>query len=836
MPHKCQTPLIKSVAPSGQPEIPARSGEREFRTTHWSVVLLARRDDTVRAAPALAELCRVYWYPLYAYVRRLGRGAEDAQDLTQEFFARLIEKQWLDNVDRERGKFRSFLLTAFNAAETGRESGHGWRRERISEVVGHKVNAGRSYYGLSWRADGKFLFGAGDYPENFIISTANFPAGFFHHVAGTYDGTAFRLYVDGNLEGQLLSSATLDYSGPYPWTIGSNPSVVGSIGYPRTWNGVIDELKIWDRALSDAELQANAAVIPDTITGLVYRDLDANCAQSGLGEIGVGGRFVKLTDGLGVIRYAMTRVGGTYAVKAPAGSYTVTLVHDADTVETCNAGAGVTHNVTVSGGSAATGLNFGVARKCQATVSCVSRISWPCPQDPPVPCTHGNDRHFRNLCPCEPFQYAVTVRNTGTDPLEAGAVIRLHLAQEVMFCGFPAQISDHAAFDVVGSLTANGQGIPNPYPDCEVDCSPNTGQIVRWRLNNALAPGDSCTFFVNVQVANVPLGTIPCAIPSLRAFCKPGHIPLNVTGPAWCDKVLCSYDPNDLTVAPAGCGPGGNVPPDTTLTYRVQFQNLGSDAARRVIVRNPLDPALDPDTLEILSTSHPVTDFKILPGQAMVWTFDFIDLPAAITDEARSHGEIRYRIKPKTSAGTGTAIRNNADIYFDLNAPIRTVTTLNTLSTDPAPVAIFNVTPHSGSAGFAHDFTYTGGTAGATFAWDFGPDATPRTSTLANPAGVVFNNAGPHLVTLRTSLGDCESEPAVRIVTVGRPLLAIDAAPGGPLLSWEGDGYRVQETDSLSPPIVWRPVSATPVGLSGFYSVQLTEPGSTRFYRLEQAQ
>ena len=76
-------------------------------------MLLARRDDTVRAGPALAELCRVYWYPLYAYVRRLGRSAEDAQDLTQEFFARLIEKQWLDNVDRERGKFRSFLLTAF---------------------------------------------------------------------------------------------------------------------------------------------------------------------------------------------------------------------------------------------------------------------------------------------------------------------------------------------------------------------------------------------------------------------------------------------------------------------------------------------------------------------------------------------------------------------------------------------------------------------------------------------------------------------------------------------------------------------------------------------------
>ncbi|MBP8154592.1 MAG: sigma-70 family RNA polymerase sigma factor, partial [Nitrospira sp.] len=91
----------------------AAAGPREFCTTHWSLVLLARRDDTVHAEPALAELCRMYWYPLYAYVRRLGRSAEDAQDLTQEFFSRLIEKRWLDRADRDRGKFRTFLLTVF---------------------------------------------------------------------------------------------------------------------------------------------------------------------------------------------------------------------------------------------------------------------------------------------------------------------------------------------------------------------------------------------------------------------------------------------------------------------------------------------------------------------------------------------------------------------------------------------------------------------------------------------------------------------------------------------------------------------------------------------------
>jgi len=84
---------------------------RDFRTTHWSVVLCAR-DDRSGARAALERLCRTYWPPLYAYVRRSGMNLHDAQDLTQEFFARLLEKDWLEGVDRERGRFRSWLLAA----------------------------------------------------------------------------------------------------------------------------------------------------------------------------------------------------------------------------------------------------------------------------------------------------------------------------------------------------------------------------------------------------------------------------------------------------------------------------------------------------------------------------------------------------------------------------------------------------------------------------------------------------------------------------------------------------------------------------------------------------
>lgn len=83
-----------------------------FVTTHWSVVLAAQDKSSPDSAAALERLCRYYWYPLYAYVRGTGRSPHDAQDLTQEFFARLLAQDWLRVVLPERGRFRTFLLVA----------------------------------------------------------------------------------------------------------------------------------------------------------------------------------------------------------------------------------------------------------------------------------------------------------------------------------------------------------------------------------------------------------------------------------------------------------------------------------------------------------------------------------------------------------------------------------------------------------------------------------------------------------------------------------------------------------------------------------------------------
>ena len=92
----------------------APSSPGAFATTHWSVVLAAGKDESAPARSALETLCRAYWYPIYVFVRRKGYGPDDAQDLTQEFFAQLISKHHLRLADRNKGKFRTFLLAGLD--------------------------------------------------------------------------------------------------------------------------------------------------------------------------------------------------------------------------------------------------------------------------------------------------------------------------------------------------------------------------------------------------------------------------------------------------------------------------------------------------------------------------------------------------------------------------------------------------------------------------------------------------------------------------------------------------------------------------------------------------
>ena len=92
---------------------PENSDAKGFLATHWTVIMAAARgSDTSRAAAALTQMCRTYWYPLYAYLRRRGHDSHGAEDLTQAFFASLLARDFLANIDPRKGKFRSFLLAS----------------------------------------------------------------------------------------------------------------------------------------------------------------------------------------------------------------------------------------------------------------------------------------------------------------------------------------------------------------------------------------------------------------------------------------------------------------------------------------------------------------------------------------------------------------------------------------------------------------------------------------------------------------------------------------------------------------------------------------------------
>ena len=94
--------------------ITSSAGPQVFPPMRWSLVLAAREGVGGESAAALETICQTYWYPLYAFARRSGQSPPDAQDITQGFFQLFLEKQWVKDVDREKGRLRSFLITALN--------------------------------------------------------------------------------------------------------------------------------------------------------------------------------------------------------------------------------------------------------------------------------------------------------------------------------------------------------------------------------------------------------------------------------------------------------------------------------------------------------------------------------------------------------------------------------------------------------------------------------------------------------------------------------------------------------------------------------------------------
>ena len=125
-----------------------------FATTHWSVVVAAGKSVSSESQRALAQLCEAYWYPIYAYARRGGLTVDDAQDMTQQFFADLLERCTVKAANRERGRFRSFLLTSFKYfLSKERERARARKRGGDRKLLSLDLESGEDRYGMEPKHD-----------------------------------------------------------------------------------------------------------------------------------------------------------------------------------------------------------------------------------------------------------------------------------------------------------------------------------------------------------------------------------------------------------------------------------------------------------------------------------------------------------------------------------------------------------------------------------------------------------------------------------------------------------------------------------------------------------
>jgi RNA polymerase sigma factor (sigma-70 family) len=149
MPQRANRRDSKDEEKGGAGRAAASRPPRRFATTRWSVVVAAGRTPSPDTRQALAALCEAYWYPLYAFVRRKGHSVDDAQDLTQAFFAELLEKDRLRAADRERGRFRTFLLASLEhfLANQWRRAGAA-KRGRGRPTISLDLERGESQYRL----------------------------------------------------------------------------------------------------------------------------------------------------------------------------------------------------------------------------------------------------------------------------------------------------------------------------------------------------------------------------------------------------------------------------------------------------------------------------------------------------------------------------------------------------------------------------------------------------------------------------------------------------------------------------------------------------------------
>ncbi|MFI5196461.1 MAG: T9SS type A sorting domain-containing protein [Chitinophagales bacterium] len=281
--------------------------------------------------------------------------------------------------------------------------------------------------------------------------------------------------------------------------------------------------------------------------------------------------------------------------------------------------------------------------------------------DFPLQCTNNMDVRCYPLSPASvrlhtPFYIQPYVSNTGCDT--ASGTLKLIKDSRVIY---NALLSSHPADTVHGdTLIWVYSGLSNvttsggPYWTsflADIYLTPDTTVIV----------GDTLCFRTYTQIPSTDIN------------------PSN-NDQSLCLPVVYSYDPNEKEVSPKGTGPQGLIPVGTdTLTYTVHFQNTGSATAYDIHIIDTLDSHINPNSLKILGTSHNMLPEWLAPG-VIQFKFANIMLPDSTSNEPASHGQVQFSVVLNPGLSPGTHIKNTGYIYFDLNPPVVTNTTLNTIA------------------------------------------------------------------------------------------------------------------------------------------------------------
>jgi len=270
-----------------------------------------------------------------------------------------------------------------------------------------------------------------------------------------------------------------------------------------------------------------------------------------------------------------------------------------------------------------------------------------------------------------------------------------------------------------------------------------------------VSAGWTGTFSVLCQVQLVPSGTALIATAAINPISGDG-VTANNTRPL-VQFVGYSFDPNEKASEPEG-----RIVRSDDLRYFVEFQNTGTDTAEVVVVRDVLDPNLDPSTIDDISSSHPF-DVEV-SGQEITWTFEGINLPDSTANEPESHGAIEFTVLPYSTVPDGATIENHASIYFDLNEPVITNSTLNVIDSPPVLAAIADVTVEAGQVADQ-----------ALSATD--PENDPITfSLLSGPSYATVTTTGPSTGNLHVTPGPTDSGPPVEaVIQASDGLLAVQA-------------------------------------------------------------